>query len=172
MAAHRCPCLRRRAPALPLPRERATMRRIAALVALLALSTTVGAAERSKGTLTAVAVADAARTSIYIGHTGVDAAGVAFVNGIREGIRASNRFRLAASEREANVVLVVVSVSPASTGNAAAAVSLAYVANNEWRSLLGSAARFVGRDRAAAMGRESVRELSAVLAAYDPTAVQ
>ncbi len=113
--------------------------------------------------------ANAARTSVFVSHTGTDAAGAAFVAGLRGGIRASPQFRLTLSETDANLVLVVVSVSPASTGTVASAVSLAYVANNEWRSLLGSAARFVGRDRAESMGRATVAELLAVLAAYDPT---
>jgi len=130
------------------------------------------AAELPRETLAPAVTVSVARTSVFVGHTGADAAGRAFVSGLREGIRTSTRFRLAESEREANLVLVVVSVSPASAARAASAVSLVYVANNEWRSLLGSAARFVGRDRAEAMGRAAVTELSAVLAVYDPTASQ
>jgi hypothetical protein len=128
------------------------------------------AAELPRATGTVAITTEASRTSVYVGHTGKDAAGRAFVTGLRDAIRTSTQFRLVDAESDASLVLVVVSVSPTSTNRVASAVSLAYVANNEWRSLLGSAARFVGRDRAEAMGRATVAELSAVLAAYDPTA--
>jgi hypothetical protein len=111
---------------------------------------------------------ETARTSVFVGHTGSDTAGRAFVTGLRDAIRSSTQFTLAESEQDAQLVLIAVSVSPASAGRVASAVSLVYVANNEWRSLLGSAARFVGRDRAEAMGRAALGELTAVMAAYDP----
>jgi hypothetical protein len=112
---------------------------------------------------------DVVRTSVFVGHTGSDAAGRAFVGGLRDASRQSSHFTLADVEADAQLVLIAVSVSTASAGRAASAVSLVYVANNEWRSLLGSAARFVGRDRAESMGRAALAELTAVMAAYDPT---
>jgi hypothetical protein len=115
------------------------------------------------------AASEPVRTSVFVGHTGSDAAGRAFVAGLRDAIRLSSQFTLAGVEDEAQLVLIAVSVSPASSERVASAVSLVYVANNEWRSLLGSAARFVGRDRAEAMGRAALKELTAVMAAYDPT---
>ena len=117
-------------------------------------------------------VTDATRTSVFVSHTGTDAAGKAFVAGLRSAVKSSGRYSLSESEADASVVLVVVSVSPDTNQRVASAISLAYVANNEWRSLLGSAARFVGRERAESMGRATVDELTAVLAAYDPTAVR
>ncbi len=108
------------------------------------------------------------KTRVYVEHTGSDAAGRAFVAGLKDGLRASKRFALADSDDSAAIVMVIVSVSPAPTTRVASAVSLAYVVNNEHRSLLASAARFVGRDRAQAMGRDTVNELTAIVTAYEP----
>ncbi len=110
------------------------------------------------------------RTAIFVEHTGSDPAGRAFVGSLRKELGGSEKFQLAASERDAAVVLVVVSVSPQSTEGVASAVSIAYVANNEWHSLLGSSARFVGKDQAVTMGRTTVDELKTVLAEYLPPA--
>ena len=108
------------------------------------------------------------KTRVFVEHTGSDVAGRAFVTGLKDGIRTSKRFALADSDDSASIVMVIVSVSPAPTTRVASAVSLAYVINNEHRSLLASAARFVGRDRAEAMGRDTVNELNAILTAYEP----
>jgi hypothetical protein len=113
------------------------------------------------------AATPATRIGVLVEHTGTDTAGRAFVGSLRTSLRASSRFRLAESEDEAGLILVVVSVTPAPPANLASAISIAYVANNDWRSLLGSAARFVGRDQAQSMGRATVDELAAVLTAYE-----
>lgn len=111
--------------------------------------------------------APAARLGVFVEHSGSDRAGRAFVSSLRGGLRSSPRFRLAESEDDAGLILVVVSVTPPAPANLASAVSIAYVANNDWRSLLGSAARFVGRDSAQAMGLATIEELAAILAAYE-----
>jgi hypothetical protein len=141
-----------------------------ALVLLMVFSAghSAGGSEQPHAPVVSGPASEAPRTSIFVDHAGSDVAGRAFVKGIRDSIRTSAQFRLAETEEEANLMLVVVSVSPVSPPRAASAISLAYVANNEWRTLLGSAARFVGRDRAEAMGRAVLPELSAVLAAHDP----
>jgi hypothetical protein len=142
------------------------MRLLATILVLLSAlwAQPAAAAEELPRSASAPAVT---RTKVFIDHTGQDPAGRTFVSGLRDALRASTQFTVVESEDDASLLLVVVSVSPSST---ASAVSLAYVANNEWRSLLGSAARFVGRERADAMGRATLAELSAVLAAYDPAA--
>jgi hypothetical protein len=108
------------------------------------------------------------RTVVFVEHTGTDPAGAAYVKSLRTELGRSPSFQLATTEKDAAVLLVVVSVSPASTSGVASAVSIAYVANNEWHSLLGSSARFVGQDQAATMGRTTVDELKTVLEAYLP----
>lgn len=113
------------------------------------------------------AAAPSPRIGVLVEHTGTDTAGRAFVSSLRGSLRTSSRFRLAESEDEAGLIVVVVSVTPAAPANLASAVSIAYVANNDWRSLLGSAARFVGRDQARSMGRATVDELAAILTAYE-----
>lgn len=153
----------------------------------------------SSATLPATLDHDADRLAVFVAHTGHDGAGLAFVQGFRESLRASSRFTLATSEDRAQLLVIVVSATPAGTiepvpvpgsaapgpppagslaGAAAAAlasrrsasaVSLAYVANNEWRSLLASGALFVGQDLAEQMGRDTVGELATVLDAYLPT---
>lgn len=109
---------------------------------------------------------DREKTPVFVDHTGTDPAGRAFVAALRAGLAGSSQFRLAVQESDASLIIVVVSVSPDPAASTASAVSLAYVANTPWRSLLGSAVRFVGGERASTMGRDSVSELSAVLAAY------
>ena len=106
------------------------------------------------------------KTAVFIDHTGTDAPGRAFVAALRAGLAASPQFTVAVQESDATVLIVVVSVSPEGAPGTASALSLAYVANTPWRSLLGSAVRFVGSDRAAAMGKDTVSELRAVLTAY------
>jgi hypothetical protein len=106
------------------------------------------------------------KTVVFVEHTGTDAPGRAFVAALRAGLAASPQFTVAVQESDATLLIVVVSVSPEPSPGAASAVSLAYVANTPWRSLLGSAVRFVGADRAATMGKDTVSELRAVLTAY------
>lgn len=115
--------------------------------------------------------ATADRIAVFVEHSGRDVVGRAFVDSLRTSLRASTRLRLSDEETDAGILVIVVSASPLTDG-AASAVSLAYVANNEWRSLLGSAARYVGKAQAPAMGRATVDELIAVLTVYDPTAAQ
>ncbi len=152
------------------------MRRILALLLLVASVVAPGllrADEVPRVPIAPRSTPDAAaeRIAIFVEHSGRDPAGRAFVTSLRESLRSSSRFRLSDAETGAGIIVIVVSVSPLQTA-AASAVSLAYVANNEWRSLLGSAARYVGRDQAPAMGRATIEELTAVLAAYDPTTAQ
>lgn len=143
-----------------------------ALILAVLVAQSAAAAEVPRENRAPAASANATRTTVFVAHTGSDAAGLAFITGLRSAIQTSTQFRLVESEEDASVLVVVVSVSPSSTSGVASAISLAYVANNEWRSLLGTAARFVGRDRANAMGRATLSELSTVLAAYSPTAGQ
>jgi hypothetical protein len=148
---------------------------IAVVFAIMVVTAALHSATRAPGLAgenrlrrvsTAIVTPVAERIPVFVEHTGTDAAGRVFVDGLKSGLQASSRFTLAASDQDARVVVVIVSVSPAQTRRIASAISLAYVANNEHRSLLASAARFVGRDRAAAMGKETVAELTAILDAY------
>ena len=148
------------------------MRSLCLVLVLMVAFAGRSTAERLHADASITRSASSARTSVYVDHAGSDAAGRAFVKGIRDSIRSSQQFRLAEGEDDAMLVLVVVSVSPAPPNRVASAISLAYVVNNEWRTLLGSAARFVGRERAEAMGRDVLPELSAILAAHTPTQIQ
>ncbi len=140
-----------------------------ALAFLLVISSVLTAFAGERPRDRAVSGSPTIATRVFVTHAGSDATGLTFVTALRDALRGSGRYALAKTEAEANILLVVASTSPEPRLPAASAVSLAYVANNEWRSLLGSSAKFVGHTRAASMGRATVDELTAVLAAYDPT---